>query len=74
MAEKQTVEEMREAYDGEWAIVVDCEYDEARRLVRGRVAEHSPRKRDIYGAIKNHPEGGAIEFFGKIPNDLALML
>ncbi len=69
-----TLEEMREAYKGEWAIVVDCERDEAGWVVRGRVAEHSPRRSDVYKAIANHPEGGAIRYFGEVPTDVVYML
>ncbi len=69
-----TLEEMRAAYKDEWAIVVDCEYDEAGWLVRGRVAEHSVRRSDVYKAMSDHPEGGAVEYFGKIPEDVTIIL
>ncbi len=65
MADIQTIDEMREAYKDEWAIVVDCEHDDAGWVVRGRVVEHSPRRSDVYKAMADHPEGGAIEYFGR---------
>ena len=70
----QTIEEMRAAYPDEWVLIVDCEYDESRKLVRGRVAAHSPRRSDVHKEMLNHPEGGAVEFFGRIPADVRFML
>ncbi len=74
MEQTLSAEEMRAAYRDEWAIVVDCEYDEAGWLVRGRVAEHSARRSDVYKAMSNHPEGGAVEYFGEIPEDVTIIL
>ena len=68
----QTIDEMGEAYRGEWALVVDCENDESGWLVRGRVVAHSPDRADIYAEMANHPEGGAIEYLGD--EDPVLML
>ncbi len=50
----QTIEEMRAAYPDEWVLIVDCEYDESRKLVRGRVAAHSPRRSDVHKEMLNH--------------------
>ncbi len=74
MADMQTIDEMREAYKDEWVFVVDCEYDESRRLLRGRAAAHSPRRSDVYKYVGDHHDGGAIEYFGEVPEDLVLML
>ncbi len=74
MADIQTIDEMREAHRGEWAIIVDCEDDEYGRLVRGRVVAHSPDRNDIYEEMVNHPEGGAIRYLGQIPADVNYML
>lgn len=74
MAQIQTVDEMMEAYRGEWAIIVDCEYDESRNLLRGRVVAHSPDRDDIYREMANHPEGGAVRYLGQIPADINYML
>ena len=71
-AEIQTIDEMREAYKGEWAIVVDCEHNEAGWVLRGRVAVHSPDRDVVYDAMADYPGGGAIEYFGD--EDPILML
>ncbi len=75
MADKQTIEEMREAYRDEWVFIVDCECDEAGWVVRGRIAAHSPRRSDVHKAMLEHPaESGAIRCFRKVPADLKFML
>ncbi len=73
MAELQTIDEMRAAYDGDWVLIVDCEYDEKGRLVRGRVAAHGPKKADAHKEMV-HYSGGAVEFFGKVPEDIIYIL
>ena len=75
MAKTQIIEEMREAYKDEWVFIVDCEYDEAGWVVRGRVAAHSPKRDDVHKAMLEHPaESGAIRCFRKVPADLKFML
>lgn len=74
MADIQTIDEMKEAYKDEWAIIVDCEDDEDGWLVRGRVVVHSPDRDDIYREMANHPEGGAIRYLGEVPADLSFAL
>ena len=73
MAELQTIDEMRAAYDGEWVLIVDCEYDEGGRLVRGRVAAHGPRKSDAHREMV-HYSSGAIRYFGEVPADIIYIL
>ena len=73
MAELQTIEEIRAAHDGEWVAVVDCEYDESGKLVRGRVAVHSSKRSDVYRQLPANTSG-AIECFGKVPDDIIYML
>ena len=72
MPELQTIDEMREAYKDEWALVVDCEHDESGFVLRGRVVAHSSDRDDIYRDLANHPEGVAIEYFGD--DDPVIML
>ncbi len=75
MADKQTIEEMREAYRDEWVWIVDCEDDELGQLVRGRVVAHSPRRSDVHKAMLEHPaRSGAIRCFRKVPADLKFAL
>ena len=75
MVELQTIGAMRAAYDGEWVLIVDCEY-EGNVLVRGRVAAHSPSKREVYEEFPKLPRTrhGATMYFGKVPDDIVVML
>ena len=73
MAELQTIDEMRAAYDGDWVLIVDCEHDEAGWVVRGRVAAHSPKRADIYRQMSKY-RTSAIRYLGKIPDDLIYAL
>ena len=76
MAELQTIDEMRAAYDGEWVIIVDCEHDERGRLVRGRVVAHSRSKREVHKRMLDLPRGtsGATRYLGEVPADLHFAL
>ena len=74
MDEVQTLEEMRAACPDEWVRIVDCERDESGSLVRGRLVAHSPRRSDVHKEMLNHPEGGAVRYFGQVPADLSFML
>lgn len=79
MPEVQTIDQMREAYKGEWVLVADCEDDESGQLVRGRVVAHSLDRDDVYRAMGDYSDGDgvgylAVEYFGKIPADLYYML
>lgn len=73
MAELQTIDEMRVAYDGEWVLIVDCEYGANGRLMRGRVAAHGPKKSDVHREMV-HYSSGAIENFCKVPDDVVYIL
>jgi hypothetical protein len=70
---KQTPEEIKAAYPREWVLIVDCEFDEAGRLVAGTVAAHSPRREEIYREVARH-DSGAIEYTGPFPKDYAAIL
>ncbi len=74
MPEVQTIDQMRQVYEGEWVLVADYEADESGRLVSGRVVAHSLDRDDVYREMANHPGGWAVEYFGKIPADLYYML
>ena len=67
------IETQRAAYPDEWVLIVDCERDESRKVVRGRVAAHSARRSDVYKQIPRHT-GGAIRYFGEVPADVCYML
>lgn len=69
MAETQTIDEMREAYRGEWVFIADCEDDESARVFRGKVVAHSPDRDDVYRVMSNYSDDGgsgyfAVEYFG----------
>ncbi len=77
MADIQTIDEMREAYRGEWAFLADCEDDGSGRLVRGKVVAHSADRDDVYRVMANYGEtadhsgeGGGyftVRYLGEIP-------
>ena len=72
---RQTLEEIRAAYPREWVLMVDCEYDDSRRLVAATVLAHSPHRKDIY--IKQSEcdyDHCAIEYTGPFPEDLRVAL
>jgi hypothetical protein len=75
MNELQTIGQMREAYDGEWVIILDPECDEHGYVLRGRVAAHSPDKDEIHRKLLELPrQSGAIKYLGEVPKDLHFAL
>ena len=71
MAELQTIDEMRAAYDGDWVLIVDCEHDETGWIVRGRVVAHSLNRDDVHDELSRH-DTCAIRYFGKVSANLIL--
>ena len=74
MTELQTIDEMRAAHDGEWVLIVDCEYED-HVLVRGRVGARAAKKSEIHREmVRFKGKSGAIRFFGRFPADLRFCL
>lgn len=71
----QTLKEIRAAYPREWVLIVECEFDEAERLVGGRVLVHSPHRRDVYARLAELRDERhcAVEYTGPVPEDLKVM-
>lgn len=66
---------MQRHYDGEWLLIAYTELNENMEVVAGEVLAHSPHQEDIYQTlelVKEQPV--AIEYVGKIPEDLGSML
>lgn len=75
MSQIMTFEEMQHRYDGEWLLIAYTEVDEDMQILAGEVLAHSPVQEEIYKALESIPEQPlAIEYVGKVPEDLAFIL
>jgi len=67
--------EIREQYAGEWVLIEYEELDEDLNVVRGKVLAHSTNRDIIYQELlKLSGKKVAIEYLGKIPTDLSIIL
>jgi hypothetical protein len=67
--------EIQQQYDGEWLIIAYTELDADLQVIAGEVLAHSPDEAEIYKALPIAKERDvAIEYVGKVPEDLAFML
>ena len=66
--------EIRKKYRDQWALVEYSKLDKELRVKDGKVLAHASSKEDIYKALL-HTKGKnvAIEYCGKLREDLALM-
>jgi len=63
-----------EKYRDEWVLIVYEELDEDLNVKKGKVIAHSPRKDEIYARLsETRGKNVAIEYTGKLPEDLAVM-
>ena len=75
MSEIMSFEEIKQYYDGEWVLIAYSEADENLKVVKGKVIAHSINKEDIYRALEKADEQPlAIEYMGRVPEDLAFIL
>ena len=75
MSKIMTFEEIRQNYDGQWVLIAYSETDEELKVVKGKVIAHSANKEDIYQALEKAIEQPlAIEYMGRVPEDLAFIL
>ena len=67
--------EIVKAFKDEWVLVYVKEVDENFNLKEGDIIAHSKDKEEIYKKLlKITPESFSIEYTGKIPEDLAVVL
>ena len=75
MSKIMTFEEIRQNYDGQWVLIAYSETDEELKAINGIVIAHSANKEDIYQALEKAIEQPlAIEYMGRVPEDLAFIL
>ena len=75
MPELMTFAEIERTYDGEWVLVAYIKTDDDLQILEGKVVVHSTNKEDIYEALESIPEQPlAVEYMGKVPEDIALVL
>lgn len=68
---KEIVEEFKE----EWVLIYVKEVDESFNIKEGDVIAHSKDKEEIYKKLLEiKPKSFSIEYTGKIPEDLAVVL
>ena len=69
------MEEIHKLYEGEWVLIEYTILDESLHVVEGEVIAHSPHREEIYRQLlKTKGKDIAIEYLGKVPDDLAVML
>ncbi|MBR8830029.1 MAG: hypothetical protein N5P05_003314 [Chroococcopsis gigantea SAG 12.99] len=75
MSKIMTFQEMQNYYDGQWLLIAYTELDDNRQIISGEVLAHSPIQEEIYKALESlQQQPLAIEYVGKVPEDLALIL
>ena len=70
-----TWEEMTQAFNGEWLLIIHAELDEYLGVISGQVIAHSPNQGEIYDSLhlrKGH--SACIEYIGEAPENLAFIL
>ena len=71
-------QQIRSQFDNEWVLIAVKEFDENYELIEGEVLYHHKDKREVYqkmAQFQNNPQAPfTIEYTGKIPEDLAVML
>jgi len=69
------MKEIRKRYQGEWVLIEYTALDENLNVIEGEVIAHSPSKDEIYGQLlETKGKDVAIEYFGDVPENLAVML
>lgn len=69
------MEEIRRRYRDEWVLIEYTKLDDELNVIEGEVIAHSPNREEIYRELlKTKGKDVAIEYLGKVPEDLAVML
>ena len=67
--------EIEKKYKKQWILVDVIKVDQNLNTVEGNVIAHSTDKEDIYKALlEKKPKKFSIEYTGKIPDDLAVVM
>jgi hypothetical protein len=75
MGEILSFEEIKRRYDGEWLIIAYTDLNDEMEVVSGEVLAHCPDEADIYKALPiAQGRDVALEYVGKVPDDLAFIL
>jgi hypothetical protein len=69
-------EHIKSKFDGEWVLIEVTQFDfENYQIIEGNVLYHSPDEDEVRKKGQElKPEGFAIEYFGEIPEDFAVLL
>lgn len=69
-----SMKEIAGKYKDEWLLIEYEELDENLNVKKGKVIAHSPCKDEIYARLSGtRGKNVAIEYTGKLPEDLAVM-
>ena len=69
-----SISKIREEYKDEWVLIEYEDLDDNLNVRRGKVIAHSPSKEEIYARLsETKGKNVAIEYTGKLPEDLAVM-
>ncbi len=68
-------EEIFKKYKDEWVLIECKEVNENFEVIEGEILYHSKDKDEVYKKLlEARPKDYAIEYTGKVPDDLAVML
>jgi hypothetical protein len=68
-------EEIFKKYKDEWVLIECKQVDKNFKLIEGEILYHSKDKNQVYKQLlKSKPKDYVIEYTGKVPEDLAVML
>lgn len=69
-----SMKEIQKEYKDEWVLIEYEELDDSLNMRRGRLIAHSPSKEEIYARLsQTKGKNVALEYTGKLPEDLAVM-
>ncbi|MCR4292508.1 MAG: hypothetical protein NUV76_06510 [Candidatus Kuenenia sp.] len=68
-------EDILKKHRNEWVLIECKQVDENFEIIEGEILYHSKDKNEVYKKLLElRPKNYAIEYTGKIPEDLAVML
>ncbi len=66
--------EIQKRFKHEWVLIEFTKLDDQLNVVEGEVVAHSPKKEEIYRAMRDYRGGDvALEYIGEYPEELAVM-
>uniref|UniRef100_A0A7C6A804 DUF5678 domain-containing protein n=1 Tax=candidate division WOR-3 bacterium TaxID=2052148 RepID=A0A7C6A804_UNCW3 len=67
--------EIKKKYRNQWLLIEVSKFDNNYDVIEGKVLVHSPFENDIYQALlKYKGKKLAIEYVGKLPEEMAVLL